>query len=183
GDGHVHLAAGLPRRRPHRPGTGDRNHGPARDRRRPARPRGGPRLRRRSPPRAAIGDGWAAGPVHRGGREPGQRTAGDVALGRGLWGAVLCRGVNNAAHEVAAEVKPTGASVIVGRVTDGKTPLGGVAVAAKGKEGEASTTTLASGDVGAFTLSGLGAPDTYLVTVTMEGFATQTALVPVAADG
>src|SRR5947208_7895287 len=106
-----------------------------------------------------------------------------IVLALGLWGAVLFRGVNNAAHEVAAEVKPTGASVIVGRVTDGKTPLGGVAVAAKGKEGEASTTTLASGDVGAFTLSGLGAPDTYLVTVTMEGFATQTALVPVAADG
>ena len=106
-----------------------------------------------------------------------------ILLALGLWGAVLFRGVNKAADQVAAEVKPTGASVIVGRVTDGKTPLGGASVAAKGKDGEAATTTLASGDVGAFTLSGLKSPDTYLVTVTMEGFATQTALVPVAEDG
>lgn len=106
-----------------------------------------------------------------------------ILLALGLWGAVLFRGVNKAADQVAAEVKPTGASVIVGRVTDGTKPLGGVSVAAKGKEGEATTTTLASGDVGAFTLSGLKSPDTYLVTVNMEGFATQTALVPVSEDG
>jgi hypothetical protein len=67
--------------------------------------------------------------------------------------------------------------VIVGRVTDGTGPLGGAAVTAKGEEGEASTTTLTKGDVGAFTLPGLGGPDTYLVTVSMDGFATQTALV------
>ena len=106
-----------------------------------------------------------------------------ILLALGLWGAVLFRGVNKAADQVAAEVKPTGSSVIVGRVTDGKKPLGGASVAAKGKDGEAATTTLASGDVGAFTLSGLKSPDTYLVTVTMEGFATQTALVPVSEDG
>ena len=106
-----------------------------------------------------------------------------ILLALGLWGTVLFRGVNKAADQVAAEVKPTGASVIVGRVTDGTKPLGGASVAAKGKDGEAETTTLASGDVGAFTLSGLKSPDTYLVTVTMESFATQTALVPVSEDG
>ena len=106
-----------------------------------------------------------------------------ILLALGLWGTVLFRGVNKAADQVAAEVKPTGASVIVGRVTDGRAALGGATVVAKGKDGEATTTTLASGDVGAFTLSGLKSPDTYLVTVTMEGFATQTALVPVTEDG
>ncbi len=103
-----------------------------------------------------------------------------ILLALGLWGAVLFRGVDNAADQVAAEVAPSGSSVIVGRVTDGSAPLGGANVTAKGQEGEAATTTLTSGDVGAFTLAGLGGPDTYLVTVSMDGFATQTALVPVA---
>lgn len=105
-----------------------------------------------------------------------------ILLALGLWGTVLFRGVNRAADKVAAEIAPKGEAVIVGRVTDGTAPLGGVAVTAKGNEGEASTTTLTSGDVGAFTLAGLGGPDTYLVTATMEGFATQTALVPVPGD-
>jgi|GEM_PF-5360166 len=106
-----------------------------------------------------------------------------ILLALGLWGTVLFRGVNRAANQVAAEVKPKGTSVIVGRVTDGVAPLGGATVEAKGKDGEATTTTLTRGDVGAFTLSDLGGPDTYLVTVKMDGFATQTALVPVPADG
>ncbi|HEY4409639.1 MAG TPA: carboxypeptidase-like regulatory domain-containing protein [Acidimicrobiia bacterium] len=105
-----------------------------------------------------------------------------ILLALGLWGAVLFRGVNRAANQVAAEVKPKGSSLIVGRVTDGNAPLGGASVEAKGKEGEATTTTLTRGDVGAFTLADLGGPDTYLVTVKMDGFATQTALVPVPAD-
>ncbi|MGH8973792.1 MAG: carboxypeptidase regulatory-like domain-containing protein [Acidimicrobiia bacterium] len=106
-----------------------------------------------------------------------------IVLALALWGTVLFRGVNQAADQVAAEVAPKGTSVIVGRVTEGGRPLGGAAVTAKGNEGEAATTSLTTGDVGAFTLAGLGGPDTYLVTVSMEGFATQTALVPVAEDG
>src|SRR5439155_1037849 len=81
GDGHAHPAPGLPRRGPHRARAGDGYHRPARHRRRPARPSGGPRLRRRPQPRAAIGDRRSAGQVHRGGREPGERTARDVPFG------------------------------------------------------------------------------------------------------
>src|SRR5207237_1082946 len=100
--------------------------------------------------------------------------------------ALRCR---FAASEITV---PPGRRVRAAMLAKGKRPflraplpriLTVASVAAKGKDGEAATTTLASGDVGAFTLSGLKSPDTYLVTVTMEGFATQTALVPVSEDG
>ena len=100
-----------------------------------------------------------------------------ILLALGLWGAVLFRGVNKAATKVAAQVGPAGAggtAVIVGRVTDGKSGLGGVKISAKGKKGSAETMSLSEGDIGAFSLEDLAGPDTYLLTLTRDGFATQT---------
>lgn len=106
-----------------------------------------------------------------------------LLLALGLWGTVLFRGVNRAADQVAAQVDPKGgggSAVIVGRVTDGNTGLGGVKIVAKGKQGAGETMSLTEDDVGAFALEDLAGPDTYLLTLTREGFATQT--MPVEID-
>ncbi|HEV7864032.1 MAG TPA: carboxypeptidase-like regulatory domain-containing protein, partial [Acidimicrobiia bacterium] len=103
-----------------------------------------------------------------------------ILIALGLWGAVLFRGVNRAATQVAAQVDPQGgggSAVIVGRVTDGRNGLGGVKLVAKGKKGSAETMSLSEGDIGAFAIEDLAGPDTYMLTLTAEGFATQS--VPV----
>lgn len=74
-----------------------------------------------------------------------------------------------------------GEGSISGTVTDGKTPVGAVTVTTSvdGKEVSVSTPTI--GQVGAFTLTNLPTPATYVVTFTKEGFTTSTSVVDLSA--
>jgi len=75
----------------------------------------------------------------------------------------------------ARVVLPAGAGTVAGRVVDGAgAGLGGVRVSAGGTGG--STTTLTAGDVGAFTLAGVGAGELTL-TFTKDGYTPTTVAV------
>ena len=98
-----------------------------------------------------------------------------------LWGALLFRGVDNAAETVASRVNAPSGAVVTGEVTDGEGPVGGVTVRATGGNGEHSTTTLTEGAVGSFAFSGLAGPATYVLTFTKDGLATQSRQIQVPA--
>jgi hypothetical protein len=97
-------------------------------------------------------------------------TLGAVLLALAMWGAVLYQGVDRAATQVASEVAGQGTSMIVGKVSDGQGGLGGVQVQAAGGSGSASTTTLTAGDVGSFTVKGLKGGESYVLTLSKDGF-------------
>ncbi|MEY2571017.1 MAG: hypothetical protein QOE63_1367 [Acidimicrobiaceae bacterium] len=96
-----------------------------------------------------------------------------IVAALGLWGALLFRGVDTAAKDVAHAVnEPSGASVN-GVVTDGNGPLGGVTVQATGGKGDQSTSTLTEGAIGSFAFSGLPSRATYVLTFSKDGYASQ----------
>ncbi|HYD08824.1 MAG TPA: carboxypeptidase-like regulatory domain-containing protein, partial [Acidimicrobiales bacterium] len=68
-----------------------------------------------------------------------------------------------------------GTGTVAGRVVDGDgNGIGGVVVTVTGAAEPLSTTTLTTGDVGAYVLTGLATPGRYTLTFTLEGFAGQT---------
>lgn len=75
-----------------------------------------------------------------------------------------------------------GTGTVAGRVIDGAgNGIGGATVTVGGGPAAAGTTTLTSGTVGTFVLSGLPAPGAYTLTVALPGYASQT--VPVTLGG
>jgi hypothetical protein len=64
-----------------------------------------------------------------------------------------------------------------GRVSDADGPLGGVLVTVTNGDVTRTTTSLTSGDVGAWILTGLPVPGSYTATFTRAGYASQTAAV------
>lgn len=96
-----------------------------------------------------------------------------IVAALGLWGALLFRGVDTAAKDVANAVNaPSGASV-TGTVTGTGGPLGGVTVKATGGKGDQSTSTLTEGAIGTFAFSGLPSQATYVLTFSKDGYASQ----------
>jgi hypothetical protein len=75
----------------------------------------------------------------------------------------------------------TGDGLISGTVTGPDGPLGGAVVTATTGTTKVETVSLTEGDVGAFTVQGLGTPATYTVTVTSPGFTTQTSTLSLTA--
>jgi hypothetical protein len=76
-----------------------------------------------------------------------------------------------------------GDGAISGSVTAGGSPLGGVDVSITDGTVTYTTRTPTTGDVGRWSVSGIGTPATYLVTFTRSGFGTETALVELPAGG
>ncbi|UJP41043.1 carboxypeptidase-like regulatory domain-containing protein [Cellulomonas palmilytica] len=77
-----------------------------------------------------------------------------------------------------------GEGTVTGRAVDEDgAGLGGVTVTAGGAGATASTTTLTSGDVGAFTLTGLGSDKPVTLTFAREGFTSVTVPVTIPASG
>ncbi|GEL95058.1 carboxypeptidase regulatory-like domain-containing protein [Cellulomonas composti] len=77
-----------------------------------------------------------------------------------------------------------GTGVVSGKVVDASgAGLGGVTVTLGGAQAGLSTTTLTTGDVGAFTLAGLQAGTSVTLTFTKPGFASVTRPVTIPADG
>lgn len=76
-----------------------------------------------------------------------------------------------------------GTGTVTGQVIDDRTGagLGGASVAVGGGGSTSGTTSLTSGTIGLFVLSGLPAPGSYTLTVTLPGFAPQS--VPVTLSG
>lgn len=75
-----------------------------------------------------------------------------------------------------------GTGTVNGRVIDGAgNGIGGATVTVGGGPSAATTTTLTSGSVGTFVLSGLPAPGSYTLTVALPGYSSQT--VPVSLSG
>ena len=71
-----------------------------------------------------------------------------------------------------------GSGTVTGRLVDSAgTPVGGAIVTVGGTLNPPTTTTLTSGDVGSFTLTGLPSPGSYTITFTLNGYADTT--VPV----
>ncbi len=66
---------------------------------------------------------------------------------------------------------------VTGLVTDGTTPLGGVAVTTTVAGKEVKTGTPTTGTIGSFVLSTLPTPATYVITFTADGFAPRTVVV------
>ncbi|NED93734.1 hypothetical protein G1H11_00205 [Phytoactinopolyspora alkaliphila] len=75
----------------------------------------------------------------------------------------------------------TGSGQISGRVSDGEGPLGGVTVSTAVDDTLVAAGTPTVGDVGTFVLPGLPTPGTYVVTFTLEDYASQSAVVELGA--
>jgi hypothetical protein len=118
---------------------------------------------------------------------PGLPTPGTYLLtfaldGYGSRTIVVDLGAGQSQSAVDVEIRG-GTGTVTGRVIDARSGdgLGGATVTVGGGGSNASTTTLTSGTVGLFVLSGLPAPGAYTLTVSLPGFAPQS--VPVTLSG
>lgn len=118
---------------------------------------------------------------------PGLPTPGTYLLtfsleGYGSRTIVVDLGAGQSRAGVDVEVRG-GTGTVTGQVIDDRTGagLGGASIAVGGGGSTGGTTSLTSGTVGLFVLSGLPAPGSYTLTVTLPGFAPQS--VPVTLSG